>query len=139
MHKMKRLIWKDIELINQLAEKHGYNRQVDISALKKDVKKNVKSMGYKDFYQVYFAAKEHMVHEHKDGKKCEPHVRIGVWFPGGLEKTAPESSAIARSSIHVTLDCDLHLWNSLETLPSSAEQSNLIPQFTRDNQLAMVT
>ena len=62
---MKKLIWKDVELISQLAEKHNYNRQVDIKALKKDVKKNVKSMGYKDFYKIYFAAKENMVHEHK--------------------------------------------------------------------------
>tara|TARA_R100000963_G_scaffold24995_1_gene17097 strand:+ start:114 stop:485 length:372 start_codon:yes stop_codon:yes gene_type:complete len=104
---MKRLLWKDVELINQLAEKNGYNRQVDIDALKRDVKKNVKSMGYKDFYQIYFAAKEYMIHEHKNGKKCAPHMRIGIWFPDDL---------------HITLDCDLHVWNSFEKIPPQTKQ-----------------
>ena len=98
---MKKLLWKDVELINQIAEKNGYNRQVDIDALKTDVKKNVKSMGYNDFYQIYFPAEEYMIHEHKNGKKCEPHMRVGIWFPDDL---------------WVTLDCDLHVWNSFEKI-----------------------
>ena len=120
---MEKLIWKDVELINQLAKKHNYNRQVDIETLKKDVKKNVKSMGYKNFYQIYFAAKEHMIHEHKGGKKCAPHMRIGIWFPDDL---------------YVTLDCDIHLWNSFERIPSSIEYEKR-PQFTKEHQLALVT
>jgi hypothetical protein len=98
---MRKLVWKDVVLINQLAEKYGYNRQIDTDALKRDVMEKVKAMGHKNFERVYFAAKEFILHEHKAGKKCEPHMRIGVWFP---------------DNIHVIMDCDLHLWNSFERI-----------------------
>ena len=98
---MRKVVWKDVELINQLAEKNGYNRQVDITALRKDVEKNVKSMGYKDFDKVCFSAREYLIHEHKGGEKCSPHMRIGIWFPDDMR---------------VTLDCDIHLWNSFERI-----------------------
>ena len=98
---MKRLIWKDVELLQKLSEKNNYNRQIDIEPLKKAVKKQVKSMGYLDFDNVYFAAKALMIHEHKGGKKCEPHMRTAIYFP---------------EVGNVTLDCDLHVWNSLENI-----------------------
>jgi len=96
---MRKVIWKDIELINEVAEKRNYNRQIDLSKLKKEVKKQIKSMGYENFNKVFFAAKEIMLHEHKGGKKCAPHMRIGIWFP---------------NNIQVYVDCDLQLWNSFE-------------------------
>ena len=98
---MRKLLWEDVELINQLAEKNNYNRQIDLSKLKKDVKKNVKSMGYENFDEVIFTAKELMVHEHKSGEKCAPHMRITIWFP---------------EDISVTVDCDIHLWQSFERI-----------------------
>jgi len=42
----RKVIWQDIELINKFAEKHGYNRQVDIDKLKVDLKKSIESMTY---------------------------------------------------------------------------------------------
>ena len=96
---MRKVIWKDVELINEFAEKRDYNRQIDLPKLKKDVKKHVKSMGYENFDEVVFAAKELLLHEHKGGKKCAPHMRIGIWFP---------------NNIQVYVDCDLQLWNSFE-------------------------
>ena len=52
----RKVIWQDIELINKFAEKHGYNRQVDIDKLKVDLKKSIESMGYKDFDSIVFVA-----------------------------------------------------------------------------------
>jgi|7_EtaG_2_1085326.scaffolds.fasta_scaffold321296_1 hypothetical protein len=98
---MKRLIWKDVELLQQLAEKNKYNRQIDLTKLKKEVKKQVKSMGYEDFDSIYFAAKALMIHEHKGGNKCEEHMRSAIYFP---------------EVGNVTLDCDIHVWNSLENI-----------------------
>ena len=78
---MKRLVWEDIEVIQQLAKRKGFNRQLDIKRLKRDAKKQVKSMGYANFKKVYFPARELMIHEHKAGKECEPHMRISIYFP----------------------------------------------------------
>jgi|TARA_B100001250_G_scaffold220862_1_gene189438 hypothetical protein len=100
---MRKVIWRDIELINEVAEKRNYNRQIDLPTLKKEVKKQIKSMGYENFDEVFFAAKEIMIHEHKNGEKCAPHMRIGIWFP---------------DNIQVYVDCDLQLWDSFERILS---------------------
>ena len=47
-----------------------------------------------------------MVHEHKEGKKCEPHMRISVWVPGLNQ---------------IVLDCDMDLWRSYESLGDATE------------------
>ena len=104
---MKRLVWKDIETIQQIADKKGFNRLLDLKRLKRDVKKKVKSMGYDKFEEVYFPARELMIHEHKAGKLCEPHMRISIYFP--------ELSS-------VIIDCDMHLWKSFEKVPPAQTQ-----------------
>ena len=40
---MKRLVWKDIETIQQVADRKGFNRRLDLKRLKKDAKKNYRS------------------------------------------------------------------------------------------------
>ena len=82
---------------------------MDIDVLKKYVKNHVKSKGYEDFESVYFPAQEYMVHTHKSGEKCEPHMRIGIWFP---------------DDIHIILDCDVDLWNSFERTSTSFPYSS---------------
>lgn len=108
---MKRLVWEDIEVIQQLAKRKGFNRQLDIKRLKRDAKKQVKSMGYDNFKKVYFPARELMIHEHKAGKECEPHMRISIYFP---------------EMPSVVIDCDWHLWQSFEKVPPvEAKKPNL--------------
>ena len=36
---MKRLVWKDIETIQQVADRKGFNRRLDLKRLKTDDKK----------------------------------------------------------------------------------------------------
>ena len=101
---MKRLVWKDIETIQQVADRKGFNRRLDLKRLKKDAKKKIKSMGYRKFDEIYFPARELMIHEHKAGKPCEPHMRITIYFP---ELTS------------VIIDCDMNLWDSFEKVPTA--------------------
>lgn len=112
---MKMLVWKDIELIQQLAKKKGLNRQLDIKRLKSDVKRRVRSLGYRDFDKIYFPAKELMIHEHKAGKKCAPHMRVSIYFP--------ELST-------VIIDCDMHLWESFEKMRLPPEEKTPTPVLT---------
>ena len=51
---MKRLVWKDIETIQQVADRKGFNRRLDLKRLKRDAKKKVKSLGYDKFEEIYF-------------------------------------------------------------------------------------
>ena len=97
----RKVIWQDIELINKFAEKNGYNRQVDIDRLKVDLKKAIESMGYDDFDSIVFVASALLLHQHKRGEECEPHMRISIFLPD-------LGSAI--------IDCDLDIWRSLETI-----------------------
>jgi len=100
----RKVIWQDIELINKFAEKNGYNRQVDLGKLKKELKKAIESMGYDDFESIFFVASAILLHQHKGGEECEPHMRISIFLP-------EVGSAI--------IDCDLDLWRSLETIDQS--------------------
>ena len=97
----RKVIWQDIELINKFAEKNGYNRQVDIDRLKADLKKAIESMGYEDFDSIVFVASALLLHQHKSGEECEPHMRISIFLPD-------LGSAI--------IDCDLDIWRSLESI-----------------------
>jgi len=97
----RKVIWQDIELINKFAEKNGYNRQVDIDRLKVDLKKAIESMGYEDFESIVFVASALLLHQHKGGEECEPHMRISIFLPD-------LGAAI--------IDCDLDIWRSLESI-----------------------
>ena len=97
----RKVIWQDIELINKFAEKNGYNRQVDIDKLKVDLKNAIESMGYEDFESIVFVASALLLHQHKGGEECEPHMRISIFLPD-------LGAAI--------IDCDLDIWRSLESI-----------------------
>ena len=58
-------------------------------------------MGYEDFESIVFVASALLLHQHKGGEECEPHMRISIFLPD-------LGAAI--------IDCDLDIWRSLESI-----------------------
>jgi len=92
----KVMFWEDIEIASHVAKKRNYNRQINLSKLKKDVKKVLKNQDLV-LDDTKFAATPIMVHTHKSGEKCMPHMRISVYLP---------------DTGSVLIDCDIDLWKS---------------------------
>ena len=89
----KVMFWEDIEIASHVAKKRNYNRQINLS---KDVKKVLKNQDLV-LDDTKFAATPIMVHTHKSGEKCMPHMRISVYLP---------------DTGSVLIDCDIDLWKS---------------------------
>lgn len=98
----KSLTWKDLRELIKLSTKRKYNRVLNIDFLFTNIKENYNELND----DTVFIASPLMVHEHKEGKKCEPHMRISVWVPGLNQ---------------IVLDCDMDLWRSYETLADATE------------------
>jgi len=94
------MFWEDIETTNKIAEKRKYNRQIDLSKLKKEVKKSLKKRNLM-LDDTMFPATALMVHSHQSGEKCPPHMRISIYAP---------------ENISVIVDCDMSLWESFSKI-----------------------
>tara|TARA_R100000995_G_scaffold20361_2_gene8449 strand:- start:2357 stop:2758 length:402 start_codon:yes stop_codon:yes gene_type:complete len=93
----KLMYWGDIEMANLLAKKRDYNRQLDTEAIKTLVEDMIAKSGYKvQLDTMRFPATALMVHSHKNGEECMPHMRI----------------SINMGEARVMLDCDMDLWES---------------------------
>tara|TARA_A100000172_G_scaffold62202_1_gene41617 strand:- start:1465 stop:1812 length:348 start_codon:yes stop_codon:yes gene_type:complete len=97
----------DLEVINKLAEKHGYNRRVDVEGLREHLEKEIKHLGFDSLDEVVWPISPLLVHEHKAGKKCEAHMRVCMHL-----MTLGED---------VIIDCDMHLWESFPKIEDPTE------------------
>jgi hypothetical protein len=79
-------------LAAKIAEKRGYNRQLNITMVKRHTKTT-------DLFPVSFS----MLHEHAAGVRVDPHVRCIVQLN------------CMNQRITVQIDCDLALFNSLDS------------------------
>lgn len=75
---------------NRIAERRGYNRQLDYNFLK--------SLPDDKFYPAFFT----MIHEHAQGKSVEPHVRCWVAFD--------------ENGTRGFIDCDMKLYSNLDSV-----------------------
>jgi hypothetical protein len=92
------LDWEDIKKINTLGAKKKFNRVFDLRKFKSYLSTALKERGY-DLSITKFPARPIMLHEHRAGQKCEPHMRVSIRF-----------SDLPCDTFYI--DCDLKLWES---------------------------
>tara|TARA_R110000796_G_scaffold104855_2_gene214802 strand:- start:776 stop:1126 length:351 start_codon:yes stop_codon:yes gene_type:complete len=109
---LKMVKFCDIELINQLADKKGFNRRVDIDKLRETLSSLVTDLGFGEFEDVVWPISPLLIHEHKQGEKCEPHMRVCVHLGGFLDE-------------NIIIDCDMHLWESFEKITNELPNLNI--------------
>ena len=97
----------DLEVINELAKKHGFNRRVDVKSLRKHLEKEIHHLGFESLDEGVWPISPLLVHEHKAGEKCEPHMRVCMHL-----MTLGED---------VIIDCDMHLWASFPRVEDPTE------------------
>jgi hypothetical protein len=96
-------------LAAKIAEKRGYNRQLSITMVKRHTKTT-------DLFPVSFS----MLHEHAAGVRVDPHVRCIVHMDCMNERMTAQ------------IDCDLALFNSLDSVDPQQESQQSAHQDAED-------
>lgn len=93
------MLYEDLVKAINHAEKHDYNRNINLESFRE----TIESFGY-DPERLNYPVLPLIIHEHAQGKKVDPHIRIKVVGP------LNESDSLVVEAI---LDCSFEVFNKL--------------------------